>query len=559
MTAYEDFMLALSPLGRLLFIPLAGFSTITQFIPLLLLNFVEFAWIYMERIFKDVLMINHTTTRSISKKKIRADFVLSWSLINSKNSLYLTRYPRHIPYEIQIVLYSPPKSIYELIVKTWIRSEYFWHRFAIHAPVCVLKVMMNKRASFTFSPDLSNLVDKSANVTLPSTNSILRAESAAKVQSFSFDLNANDKYFGVKDIASEDDESVKEGKVTVIENEIDKIVSAATINKDNTSRILIEKNQNVNEETKINPDNFIYKIKIRKPYIKNQINSTFDRTRGNYDLVRQEISNRLNIANYDDGSIAPNIVRFTWHCCATYDQRDGSGGSNGATMRFPPEINDDGNTGLHTAKSCLDLVKLKFPWITYADLYTLGGVVAIESMGCPTIDWKPGRIDFADDSKVPPNGRLPLATKDANHIRTVFQERMGFSDRETVLLIGGGHSLGRCHAKYSGFKGKWTENPLKFDNDFFKLLMSKTWNYTQVSETGNMQYTSKITTKQNLKNNENDDNEEEEEVMMLNTDIELIKDNNFKKWVNYYANNEIEYLNDFAIVFGKLLELGVNR
>ncbi|GME88953.1 unnamed protein product [[Candida] boidinii] len=73
-----------------------------------------------------------------------------------------------------------------------------------------------------------------------------------------------------------------------------------------------------------------------------------------------------------------------------------------------------------------------------------------------------------------------------------------------------------------------------------------------------MQYTSKITTKQNLKNNENDDNEEKE-VMMLNTDIELIKDNNFKKWVNYYANNEIEYLNDFAIVFGKLLELGVNR
>ncbi|GME98211.1 unnamed protein product [[Candida] boidinii] len=235
MTAYEDFMLALSPLGRLLFIPLAGFSTITQLIPLLLLNLVEFVWIYMERIFKDVLMINHTTTRSISKKKIRADFVLSWSLINSKNSLYLTRYPRHIPYEIQKVLYSPPKNIYELIVKTWIRSEYFWHRFAIHAPVCVLKVMMNKRASFTYSPDLSNLVDKSANVTLPSTNSILRAESAAKVQSFSFDLNANDKYFGVKNIASEDDESVKEGKVTVIENEIDKIVSAATINKDNTN------------------------------------------------------------------------------------------------------------------------------------------------------------------------------------------------------------------------------------------------------------------------------------------------------------------------------------
>ncbi|GME86262.1 unnamed protein product [[Candida] boidinii] len=548
MATYEDLMLALSPIGRLLFLPLAIFSTMTQFIPLLILNFTEFAWIYMERISKDVLMINHATRRSKSKDAVRADISLSWPSINSKNSLYLTRYPRHIPYEIQLVLYSPPKNIYELIVKTWIRSEYFWHRFAIHAPVCVLKVMMNKRASFTFSPDLSSLVDKPANVTFY-TNATSTANTE-KVQSFSFEVDDSD--FKAMETANEEDDAVKEGKVTVIENEIDKIVSAASINKESTNRILIEKDQNLNEGTKLNSENFIYKIKIRKPYIKNQINSSFHKTRGNYDLVRQEILNRLDIANYDDGSIAPNIVRFTWHCCATYDQRDGTGGSNGATMRFPPEINDDGNTGLHTAKSCLDLVKLKFPWITYADLYTLGGVVAIESMGCPTIDWKPGRIDFADDSKVPPNGRLPLATKDANHIRTVFQERMGFSDRETVLLIGGGHSLGRCHAKYSGFKGKWTGNPLKFDNDFFKLLMSKTWNYTQVSETGNMQYTSTITEGNPMANND-------DELMMLNTDIELIKDTNFKKWVNYYANNEIEFLNDFAIVFGKLLELGVDR
>lgn len=61
-----------------------------------------------------------------------------------------------------------------------------------------------------------------------------------------------------------------------------------------------------------------------------------------------------------------------------------TGGSNGATMRFSPESNYDANAGLKVARDLLEPVKAKFPWLSYADLYTLGGVVAVEEMGGAT-------------------------------------------------------------------------------------------------------------------------------------------------------------------------------
>ncbi len=38
-------------------------------------------------------------------------------------------------------------------------------------------------------------------------------------------------------------------------------------------------------------------------------------------------------------------------------------------------------SGLAKARDILEPIKSKFPWISYADLWTLAGVVAIESMG----------------------------------------------------------------------------------------------------------------------------------------------------------------------------------
>ena len=65
-----------------------------------------------------------------------------------------------------------------------------------------------------------------------------------------------------------------------------------------------------------------------------------------------------------------------------------TGGSNGATMRFNPEIGHGANAGLHVAQEFLEPAKKQFPWITYADLWTLAGAQAIEEMGgtrlCPS-------------------------------------------------------------------------------------------------------------------------------------------------------------------------------
>ncbi|MFN9938759.1 MAG: peroxidase family protein [bacterium] len=63
---------------------------------------------------------------------------------------------------------------------------------------------------------------------------------------------------------------------------------------------------------------------------------------------------------------------------------------------------------------------------------------------------------------------MPDATKNARHVRDVFQ-RMGFTDREIVCLVGGGHTIGRCHKDRSGFEGPWTFQPTGFTNLYFRV------------------------------------------------------------------------------------------
>jgi len=117
------------------------------------------------------------------------------------------------------------------------------------------------------------------------------------------------------------------------------------------------------------------------------------------------------------------------------------------------------------------------------------------------------------------NPEGPVTTKDgkpnpdpslsAKEVRDTFN-RMGHDDRDTVALIGGGHAVGKSHGSCpkgpgeppnvaynttpagipwiglcgtgkgsdtftAGFEGPWTTNPLKFDNEYFKLLLDKEW------------------------------------------------------------------------------------
>lgn len=231
------------------------------------------------------------------------------------------------------------------------------------------------------------------------------------------------------------------------------------------------------------------------------------------------------------------------HASGTYDDDTDTGGSNGAGMRYEAEGGDPANAGLQHARVFLEPVKQKYPWITYADLWTLAGVVAIKEMGGPDIPWTGGRTDFVDDSKLPPRGRLPDGAQGADHLRFIFN-RMGFNDQEIVALSGA-HNLGRCHSDRSGFDGAWVNNPTRFSNQYFILLSTMDWKKKKL-ENGIEQFAYY-------------DEDAETELMMLPTDMALIQNREFKKWVDIYAKDKDRFFEDFKKVFAKLVELGIQR
>mmetsp|Transcript_21539 Transcript_21539/g.50212 ORF Transcript_21539/g.50212 Transcript_21539/m.50212 type:complete len:585 (+) Transcript_21539:71-1825(+) len=208
--------------------------------------------------------------------------------------------------------------------------------------------------------------------------------------------------------------------------------------------------------------------------------------------VRADLLRMMDSPDWDDGSWAPILIRLAWHSSGTYSAKDGSGGSNGATMRYPLEQNDPENVGLHSARGLLEPLKWKYPQMSYSDLWILAAYVAIEHTGGPRIEFVGGRVDAGEDCAVAP-GRLPGAEHGlaegmevdgegrlkgwenlAQHIRDVFG-RMGLSDREAVALIAGGHVYGRCHPESTGYNGAWVENPTMFSNEYCADMLGDKW------------------------------------------------------------------------------------
>lgn len=263
----------------------------------------------------------------------------------------------------------------------------------------------------------------------------------------------------------------------------------------------------------------------------------FTPTAEDYQKVYNAIAKQLwEKDEYDDGSYGPVLLRLAWHASGTYDAETGTGGSNGATMRFAPEGGHGANAGLQNARNFLEPIKEAFPWISYSDLWTLAGVCAVQEMQGPTIPWRPGRKD-KDEASCTPDGRLPDASKTEDHIRAIFG-RMGFNDQEMVALSGA-HALGRCHSDRSGFEGPWTFSPTILTNDYYKLLMEEKWGWRKWA--GPRQY----------------EDVKSKSLMMLPTDMALINDNVFRQYVHKYAEDNDLFFKDFANVVTKLFELGV--
>ena len=222
-----------------------------------------------------------------------------------------------------------------------------------------------------------------------------------------------------------------------------------------------------------------------------------------YGAVRQELRLMMENPSWDDGSLAPILIRLAWHSSGTYDAATGTGGSNGAGMRFATEAADPENAGLEVARAFLEPVKRRFPAISYSDLWILAAYVGLEVTGGPVVEFTPGRTDHQDEAywERMSYGRLPAAEKYCcphaagadvsgsldesgrvvgweglcTHIRNEVFYRMGFNDREIVALLCGGHVYGRCHPTFSGYAGPWVEHPTRFSNEYATDMIEDEW------------------------------------------------------------------------------------
>ncbi|ABN68611.1 cytochrome c peroxidase [Scheffersomyces stipitis CBS 6054] len=253
-----------------------------------------------------------------------------------------------------------------------------------------------------------------------------------------------------------------------------------------------------------------------------------------YNDIAAKIEENL---DYDGGAgFYGQLVRLAWHSSGTYDKNTKTGGSYYGTMIFYPEASDGANNGLANGRDFLYEFAVKYPWISRGDLWTLGGVVAVQESGGPKIPWRPGRVDSYEKKDIPENGNLPDASQDGKYVRNYFK-RLGFGDREIVALLGA-HCLGKCHPENSGYDGPWGPSFNMFTNDFFVRLLGS-WHVRQWD--GEKQY----------------EDDETNSFMMLPTDIALKEESYFLKYVKLYAADQDLFFADFSKAFATLLELGI--
>ncbi|OKI50902.1 catalase/peroxidase HPI [Streptomyces sp. MJM1172] len=261
----------------------------------------------------------------------------------------------------------------------------------------------------------------------------------------------------------------------------------------------------------------------------------------------------------DYGHYGPLFIRMSWHAAGTYRIADGRGGGGSGAQRFAPLNSWPDNASLDKARRLLWPVKQKYGrQISWADLLVFAGNCAMESMGFKTFGFGFGREDIWEPEEIfwgpedtwlgderysgdreltgpfgavqmgliyvnpeGPNGNPdPMAA--ARDIRETFA-RMAMNDEETLALIVGGHTFGKCHgavdpeyigpepeacpveqqgigwtnrygsgkgvdALTSGLEGAWTTEPTKWDNGYLDNLFRYEWELT-TSPAGAKQWT----------------------------------------------------------------------
>jgi len=261
-----------------------------------------------------------------------------------------------------------------------------------------------------------------------------------------------------------------------------------------------------------------------------------------YDAVKEDVLALLPDADADFGTWGPLMVRLGWHCSGTYRQTDHIGGCNGARIRHDPEASWGSNKDVDLALQRLEPVYEKYDGLSWADLIIIASTTALESMGALPMPFCPGRTDVSaslaakQSANLDPEIYLNPETATADLLRESMKI-MGFTDRDMVVLNGGGHSIGQCHHFRSGFSGPWTHNPAQVSNEFFSLLLREEWELTTAPHTGKKQFKDKKT----------------ESLTMLISDLVFRDDDRFRAIVEEYAQDNDLFLEDFRKAWIKLV------
>jgi catalase-peroxidase len=325
----------------------------------------------------------------------------------------------------------------------------------------------------------------------------------------------------------------------------------------------------------------------------------------------------------DYGNYGPLWIRMSWHAAGTYRIHDGRGGGGTGAQRFAPLNSWPDNASLDKARRLLWPVKQEYGRkISWADLIIFAGNVAFEAMGFKTFGFGFGREDiwapeddiywgpedtwlggdrysapgqFEDpfgavqmgliyvNPEGPNSNPDPLAA--AKDIRETFR-RMAMNDEETLALIVGGHTFGKCHgavgAEYvgpepeacpveyqglgwkntfgtgkgpdtltSGLEGAWTNEPTKWDNGYLDNLFKYDWELT-TSPAGANQWTPTDSAAQNDVPDAHDPSKRHA-PMMLTTDIALKVDPIYEPIAKRFHEHPDELADAFGKAWYKLL------
>jgi len=324
----------------------------------------------------------------------------------------------------------------------------------------------------------------------------------------------------------------------------------------------------------------------------------------------------------DYGHYGPLFIRLSWHAAGTYRIADGRGGAGSGDQRFAPLNSWPDNANLDKARRLLWPVKQKYGrTVSWGDLLVFAGNCALESMGFKTFGFGFGREDIWEPEEIfwgpedtwlgderysgdrelsgpvgavqmgliyvnpeGPNGNPdPLAS--ARDIRDTFA-RMAMNDEETVALIVGGHTFGKCHGAVdpeyigpepeacpvehqgfgwnnsfgtgkggdtitSGLEGAWTNEPTTWDNGYLDNLFGYDWELT-TSPAGAKQWTPRNPEAQGTVPDAHDSSKRLA-PMMLTSDIALKTDPIYADITKRFHENPDQLADAFAKAWFKLL------